>query len=221
MKLDQKKSLWVGVIVSLLLGLTFFNGNEVNEQFQSLSFEAENYSYTPADGEFSYVPKKSVSTEAKIEVATDPITTIYQNYKEKPGFDHWLHYGAAYFENIEHLYKRKEGKVKMLEIGVQSGGSSRLWKQLFKDKLDYRGIDINPNCKQFESPEENIKIDIGSQLDEDFLKGICKEHGPFDFIIDDGGHTAEMIITSLKVLWYCVADNGVYAMEDLHSHEFF
>lgn len=173
------------------------------------------YEYGPSDNDFSYIPAKKVSQE--VEVSTDPITSIYMNYNEVPGFHHWLHYGKAYYENIMHLDKR-EGSVKMLEIGVQSGGSSRLWKQLFKEKLDYVGVDINPNCKQFEKPEEHIKIEIGSQLDEPFLKKICKTYGPFDFILDDGGHSTEMIMTTLNVLWYCLEDQGVYAVEDTHAH---
>ena len=51
-----------------------------------------------------------------------------------------------------------------------------------------------------------------------FLQDICHQFGPFDFIIDDGGHTTEMIIQSFRLLWpYCMKDDGVYAIEDLHS----
>ena len=32
----------------------------------------------------------------------------------------------------------------MLEIGVQSGGSSRIWSQYFGKRLNYTGFDINP-----------------------------------------------------------------------------
>jgi hypothetical protein len=43
------------------------------------------------------------------------------------------------------------------------------------------------------------------------------KYGPFDLIVDDGGHTTEMIMTSLRVLWGCMNHNGVYVIEDLHS----
>jgi hypothetical protein len=146
------------------------------------------------------------------------LTDIYKTYHETPGFDHWLEYGEAYEKNIHFL--TEYAQVNMLEIGVQSGGSSRVWKQYFGDKLKYVGADINPNCRQFEVPAENILIEIGSQLDAVFLKDVCERHGPFDFIIDDGGHVTNMIIFTLRALWpTCMKDQGIYAVEDLHTME--
>lgn len=51
----------------------------------------------------------------------------------------------------------------MLEIGVQSGGSIKVWKSFFNNKNEYTGIDINPNCQQFQNLTNKVKIAIGSQ----------------------------------------------------------
>jgi len=105
----------------------------------------------------------------------------------------------------------------MLEIGVQSGGSTRVWKRYFRGLTQYLGLDIDPRCRKFQSLKEGIRIITGSQLDTALLSKICNEYGPFDLVVDDGGHTNKMIHTSLKSLWNCMKDNGVYVIEDLHT----
>jgi len=155
-----------------------------------------------------------------IDSKYESIAEIYSSYHDVPGFHHYLAYGPQYDENIYHLREKalSEGrKVKMLEIGVQSGGSTRVWKRYFRDLTDYLGLDIDPRCKMFRSPDEGIKIVTGSQLDTALLVNLCKQHGPFDLIVDDGGHTNEMMTTTLNSLWNCMNDDGVYAIEDLHT----
>jgi len=150
----------------------------------------------------------------------ESILDIYSTYNEEPGFDHYLVYALPYDENIRHLRLKalQEGrKVKMLEIGVQSGGSTRVWKRYFRNLTDYIGLDIDPRCKMFQSPNEGIMIVEGSQLDTKLLFDLCKQYGPFDLVIDDGGHYNEMMQTSLNSLWNCVQDDGVYVIEDLHT----
>jgi hypothetical protein len=150
----------------------------------------------------------------------ESLTHIYETYNEGPGFDHYYNYGLAYDENIHQLREvavRKRKKVKMVEIGIQSGGSTRVWKRYFRGTLEYVGIDIDPRCKQFEILKEGIRIEIGSQLNTTFLESICSTYGPFDLVVDDGGHTNRMMWTSLNSLWSCLNDNAVYVIEDLHT----
>jgi len=150
----------------------------------------------------------------------ESISSIYCSYNQTPGLDHWGVYGPAYDENIYHLREMAliEGrKVNMLEIGVQSGGSTRVWKKYFRGLTQYLGLDIDPRCRMFQSLEEGVRIITGSQLDTQLLSKICTQYGPFDLIVDDGGHTNKMIQTSLKSLWNCMKDRGVYVIEDLHT----
>merc|ERR1719189_3460417 len=102
----------------------------------------------------------------------ESLTHIYESYDEGPGLNHYYNYGPAYDENIHQLREeavRLGKKVKMLEIGVQSGGSTRVWKRYFRGTLAYVGLDINWRCKQFESLDEGIRIVIGSQLNSSLL----------------------------------------------------
>jgi hypothetical protein len=146
---------------------------------------------------------------------TDPISLIYKNYNHNEGLDHWMDYGKHYSQHFEHF--RKYEVVNILEIGVASGGSTRVWRDFFGSALRYTGLDINPKCKQFEDTSLNINVIIGSQMDKDLLKKICQDHGPFDIVIDDGGHQSDQILTSFEALWLCMKDKGVYAIEDLHA----
>ena len=54
----------------------------------------------------------------------------------------------------------------MLEIGVQSGGSTRVWKRYVRGALDYVALDIDPRCRMFQSLGEGIRILTGSQTDK-------------------------------------------------------
>jgi demethylmacrocin O-methyltransferase len=76
-------------------------------------------------------------------------------------------------------------------------------------------IDIDQKCKRFET--ERSKICIGDQTDIVFLKSVGEEAGPFDCIIDDGGHRMEHHQASLPTLWPYLRVGGWYAIEDLHT----
>ena len=53
---------------------------------------------------------------------------------------------------------------------------------------------------------------------EDVSK-VCQDFGPFDIIVDDGGHTTPMMVISFKILFTmkCIKDYGVYVIEDTHT----
>ena len=158
--------------------------------------------------------KNSLSSNYKWE----SLEEIYNTYDDKYGFHKWGEYSSHYDQHISHIRNnaiKNWTNVNILEIGVQSGGSTRAWRRYFGPLTKYIGIDINPNCKEVE--DTNIHIEIGSQLDSFFLITICLKYGPFDLIIDDGGHTTEMIILSLEILWNCMKHDGVYIIEDTHS----
>ena len=42
--------------------------------------------------------------------------------------------------------------------------------------------------------------------------------GPYDIIIDDGGHTPEEQMVTFEALWPYIAPGGIYVIEDLHGN---
>jgi hypothetical protein len=126
--------------------------------------------------------------------------------------DKWEHY----FEIYEKWFsKYRDTPVTILEIGVYQGGSLNMWKNYFGEKAKIYAIDINPECKKFET--EDIRIFIGSQEDRNFLNQVKSELPQIDILIDDGGHTMQQQIVSFQELYGKIAPDGIYLCEDLHT----
>ena len=107
----------------------------------------------------------------------------------------------------------------MLEIGVFRGGSLLLWKEWFHPESIIVGLDIDPDCMQHERAEQGIYVRIGDQSDPRFLARVVEEFGPFDLILDDGGHTTTQMIASFNALFRRgLADGGRYMVEDTHTN---
>ena len=124
----------------------------------------------------------------------------------------FVHYFEIYESNFG-CYRHK--KPKILEIGVFRGGSLQMWKNYFGEGACIYGADIDNTCLEYE--EDGIKICIGSQDDEKFLKEISDKYGPFDIVIDDGSHLCEHQIKSFEYLFPLLAEGGVYLCEDVHT----
>jgi hypothetical protein len=166
-------------------------------------------------GRTNYSSFKSIGMCADGSTLRDTWVSYDGNHK----FDRWLDY-ADHYNVLLPSANNILGKIKMLEIGVQSGGSAKAWKRCYRDKLEYVGIDIDPRCMRSENTSENIHIQIGSQLNTTFLESVCSQFGPFDVVIDDGGHTGNMIETSLAAIFSsdaCMGKDSIYAVEDTHT----
>jgi len=140
---------------------------------------------------------------------------LYRMFLEHKGDDlfKWHHYFAIY----ERYFARfRDQPISLLEIGVRGGGSLALWRQYFGPRARITGIDIDPACVEFRS--EGTEIFIGDQVDRKFLADVADQRGPFDIVIDDGGHTTRQQIVSYEALFPHVKDGGVYLVEDLHTN---
>ena len=124
----------------------------------------------------------------------------------------WKHYFEIYEENFS---KFRNKRITILEIGVFRGGSLKMWQNYFGNKANLIGIDIDPACKKFEN--NNNKVYIGDQTNENFLRSILNENENPDIIIDDGGHTSNQQISSFNFLYEDLKPNGVYLVEDTHT----
>ena len=121
----------------------------------------------------------------------------------------WPHYFPIYERYFETLRTKP---IKFLEIGIYKGGSLWMWKTYFENSKVI-GVDINPDTKCYEG--EGVTVCIGDQADKAFLKELGREHGPFDIVLDDGGHRWNQQISSLVNLFEFVVDGGFYVIEDL------
>lgn len=107
-----------------------------------------------------------------------------------------------------------QGTERMLEIGVDRGGSLRMWRK-YLPEAKIVGIDFNPKAAQYDAPDDDIHVRIGDQTNVAFLGRVLDEFGPFDTILDDGGHQPSQMIGSFQYLFPRLAPGGVYAVEDV------
>ena len=118
---------------------------------------------------------------------------------------------------------------KVLEIGVETGKSHRMWLEYFPNANIY-GIDVFNEQDRSNYVEEfkvlqrgNPYLDRsvlfkGNQSNKEDLQRFISEHGnDFEMIIDDGGHSMEQMQMSLNYLWDSLKGGGLYIIEDLHT----
>ena len=109
-----------------------------------------------------------------------------------------------------HFAPKRNSATKVLEIGVQTDRSVKMWEEYFPNAEIY-GLDIDNKCKQYE--KNRVKIIIGDQNDEEVLSELPND---FDIIIDDGSHVETHVISSLNYLYKNkLKIGGIYVIEDM------
>jgi hypothetical protein len=114
-----------------------------------------------------------------------------------------------------YLAAHRHKPVKLLEIGVETGASLRMWQRYFPNGAIV-GADINPATLQF--AEDRIAIELLDQSNLEDLVALGVKHGPFDIIVEDGSHEWEHQITTLRTLFPFLKSGGIYIVEDLHTN---
>ena len=127
--------------------------------------------------------------------------------------------------HYEHLYGQFLGPLRFSEInfleiglgcdmGYGPGKSIILWKE-FLTKARISVLEYNANCAQkFVSEVENLFT--GDQSNFDVLNKVG-QYGPYDVIVDDGGHSRKQQTNSLIGLWPFVKPKGFYIIEDIFT----
>ncbi len=121
-----------------------------------------------------------------------------------------LHFTTVYDRELQSW---REREIKMLEIGVSTGFSLKMWTDFFPRASVY-GIDIF-DCSQHDS--NRVKTFICDQSDRDDLLRCSSQMEDLDLIIDDGGHMMKQQQVSLGILFQRLKPGGIYFIEDLHT----
>lgn len=142
-----------------------------------------------------------------------PSVRDYFDEHANPGSRYITKY-TNFFDIYDHyLAPLRDRPIRMIEIGVQHGGSLQMWKSYLHPESVVIGIDIYAACKMYE--EEGIQIFIGDQSDKNFLAEVVAEVGHVDFVLDDGSHISRHQIASFEYLFpHGLKDGGVYMVED-------
>jgi hypothetical protein len=118
-------------------------------------------------------------------------------------------YTEAYYQ-VFHTLRLK--RLKIVEIGVATGASLRLWADFFPHARIF-GIDVDPAARSHET--RRIRIFTGDQSNIRFLESFKRQVGKIDIVIDDGSHRPEDQLASLKCFFPSLRSTGVYVIEDL------
>jgi hypothetical protein len=120
--------------------------------------------------------------------------------------------GHGYSKYYEFMTKDiRFDKNVVLELGVYSGGSLKMWSEWFPNSTIY-GYDINDPIFKNESRIKDFKIDATSRQAIDMTKKISP-----NIIIDDASHRMDSHVITFENLWPFLKSGGLYIIEDLHT----
>jgi hypothetical protein len=171
--------------------------------------------------EYGYVPHRTLDRiynkvfSIQNTDSTDSLATMSQEYLTDKSYEH-NYYNLIY----DTLFKDKKTEVtKIVEIGVYTGESLRLWRDYFTN-AEIIGVDIDTNV--FETHQENTSRDRitliqADQSTEEDLLSITNIIGEVDVIIDDGSHRMLDQQFTFSKLFKNLKSKGIYVIEDLHT----
>jgi hypothetical protein len=142
----------------------------------------------------------------------ETLSTLFQRDTGKPAAK-WQGYLQHY---DRHFAKLKDQPLRILEIGVQAGGSLEVWAQYFKSATLIIGCDIDPACGALQYDDPRIKVLIGDINTPGTLQSLATLTDTLDVVIDDGSHHSSDTIRSFVQLFPRLSEEGTYLIEDLH-----
>lgn len=141
--------------------------------------------------------------------------TLRDLYAEHEGYvsDKW----EAYFPVYERwLSPYRALPVRLLEVGVQNGGSLALWAKFFPNALQIVGCDIVPKCGELTFSDARVQVVVGDVNLASTRQALASVSPGFDIVIDDGSHRSRDIVKTFLHMYPLLAPGGLYVAEDLH-----
>lgn len=159
----------------------------------------------------AHMPDKDVTPDNSIHGLA---MQQFMKLKEKATDKFWVHSYTKHYDM--HFTNLRNEPLKLLEIGVLRGASLLLWKAAFP-KAQIFGLDKDEKWHEMLDGTD-IKVFVGRQEDQEFLKKQVLSVQPYDIIIDDGGHYPLQQQASFKTLWDSLKPGGWYVIEDLYGN---
>jgi SAM-dependent methyltransferase len=128
--------------------------------------------------------------------------------------DKWEQYLGIYAHELAPLIAANQ-PVRLLEIGVQNGGSLELWAKYLPVGSEIIGVDIDPKVGDL-SFEGNVRAFVADATDQAAMLAAIGDK-TFDVIIDDGSHRSPDVIAAFRALYNRLAYGGKFIVEDMHA----
>jgi hypothetical protein len=172
------------------------------------------------DSILGYQTNKNLEDIVDEDITFNNFTELSDKLGIDKGSIHENHMYSEVYEKM--LSKYIDGEPVMIEIGILDprfpGGCLKFWDLIFPN-MKYYGFDII-DCNHLKCNRDKITTVIGDQNSPEDLMEMINTYdlsGNIDFIIDDGSHISEHIITSFKTLYPHIKKGGYYFIEDLHA----
>jgi GT2 family glycosyltransferase len=141
-----------------------------------------------------------------------PLKALFAAHRGKVS-DKW----ASYLDQYDRLFAPyRRARIRLLEIGVQNGGSLEIWARYFPRARQIVGCDIDPACAALRYEDPRIRVIIGDAGSEAVQQTILRETGGLEIVLDDGSHQSRDIVASFSRYFPLLSTNGLYVVEDLH-----
>ncbi len=143
------------------------------------------------------------------------IKTLQQLYQEHQGkvSDKWSIYLAEYDQALT-FYRNQS--IRLLEIGIQNGGSLEIWSKYFPNAVKLIGCDRNSGCRRLTYDNSIITVVVADANLDETEKIILDHAQTYTLIIDDGSHRSSDIVKSFARYFPHLEDGGLFVVEDLH-----
>ncbi|MGI8666714.1 MAG: class I SAM-dependent methyltransferase [Jatrophihabitans sp.] len=146
------------------------------------------------------------------ELSTNPLYAHFLANRSGAILDKWVHYFPIYTRHLERFRNRA---VRALEIGVYRGGGLDMLSRYLGPQAKLVGLDIDEAAVR--AVRGRFPVVLGDQQDPAVLRALHEDYGPFDIIIDDGGHTMAQQIVTAETLFPLLVDGGTLIVEDTHT----
>lgn len=117
------------------------------------------------------------------------------------------------------LIKKKDTAKNVLEIGINQGGSLKLWHDFFTNAQIY-GLDIMPIVHMWKEIKNKDRIKIGrfDAYDVEFFNNnFLNKNIKFDFMLDDGPHTLDSMKQFINLYSQIMTEDGILIIEDVQD----
>jgi cephalosporin hydroxylase len=125
------------------------------------------------------------------------------------------HTTHSYIDVYEGLFSRiRSSCTNIMEIGVQNGGSIKLWNDYFPNAMIY-GLDIDIHQNRCREPSPRVRF-----IQADAYTSECAstfETDVFDVVIDDGPHTLDSMCKVVDLYYRIVKPGGYLIIEDVQD----
>lgn len=124
----------------------------------------------------------------------------------------------SYIELYQSLLESKKETAKnVLEVGIDRGGSIKLWSDFFTNATVY-GLDIMPPenvWNEIKDPKIRLFTNTNAYDKYFFYDQFLKTPIQMDMILDDGPHTLLSMIQFIQLYSQILTEDGILIIEDI------